>query len=262
MNTWQPTPWYAHDLGVPHTSQLGNSIPNDCGAGALVSVVRRYNPASALTVEQAYRAGVPQEEWGRGMMLFEVQRIMFAHDVPTVQRAGMSALDLIACLLAKKPVILLIDYAPFVDARLTQFTNFRGQHYVTVSGSDLSTFFVVDPYADSEHGRYRVPVEVLLQAWQTCSPPSVGIVPVKGLDFSNAPNPPEEGNEESYYQMVEQVKNGLIIRAEPSGTSKNLGILKKAETPRVYVTGKPVNGYIKLKDKPGWVWFALLKKCC
>jgi hypothetical protein len=258
MVIWKPSPFFARDLGVPHVSQLGNAVANDCGAGALVSVVRRYNPASALTVEQAYREGVPQAEWGRGMTLAEVQYVLAAHGVKTIQRhngnINSAALSgLIACLLEHKPVIMLILYAPLVDAGLTQFKNFTGNHYVTAIGSDLATVTILDPYADDEaHGTYQVPADVLMTAWGGCKPSWWSIVPQVGIGVGT---PPEPGG----YRMVASVTNGLRIRAEANGKSKDIGILLRAENPVVYVAGQPSGGYIKLRDRAGWVWYALLE---
>jgi hypothetical protein len=252
MVVWKPSPFFARDLGAPHVSQLGNAVANDCGAGVLVSVVRRYNPASTLTVEQAYREGVPQSEWGRGMTLAEVQWVMSKHGAPCIQRYPMTLLDLLDCLAGKKPVVMLIRYAPLVNAGLTQFTNFDGNHYVVAVGSDLAAVTILDPYADEAHGKYQVPGDVLMEAWSTCKPSRTAIVPVCAIGIII---PPEPGG----YRIVASVTNGLTIRAEASGKSKDIGILLRAGNPVVYVTGQPSGGYIKLRDRAGWVWYALLE---
>src|SRR5512136_908479 len=156
-------------LAVPYFSQVGdgaNQNTNDCGAAAGLMVLKAYNNALAMNVDQFYKAANPS---GQNQPLFigQVRAVLTANGVPTEYKVGFDETMLFNCIRQKKPVIVLFKYGTLVAKGLTQFVNFTGAHFSTAIGMDGKYIYLHDPYSTEKKGEARpIPIDVFWQAWK------------------------------------------------------------------------------------------------
>jgi hypothetical protein len=253
-------------LPVPHVSQIAPGAlmhNNDCGAASVLMVLRSYNLAKDMTVDQVYdqlypvgdaplHAGVPM-------------RSLALAGITNDWRADVHTHDMYDTLVMRCPIIALIHYAPLVDAGLTEKTGFRGAHFVVVIGMDIENIYIHDPYSLARGIALPVPVAVWNQAWTQCNLDGNSIcagifvtLPIRDLSVLSPVNNPGVGKYEMGIHNGVQV-NGLNVR---SGNGDNYPVVKtlwRATAPFVLVS-RVIGDRGLLADGSGWVYMAYLRK--
>jgi hypothetical protein len=175
-------------LPVPYCSQLGvgaDQNGNDCGAAAGLMVLKAHDKGLIMNVDQFYKeanpTGVNEPLW-----VGQVRQVLTTHTITTEYKAALDESMIFNCLRQRKPIIALIKYATLVDKGLTQFTNFRGAHFVVIVGMDAGYVYVHDPYATGTKGEARaIPIDTFWQAWKDAvldnNPDRAGFYPTLGI---------------------------------------------------------------------------------
>ncbi|MCS7011397.1 MAG: C39 family peptidase, partial [Anaerolineales bacterium] len=210
-----------HLLPVPYVSQMGpgaDTNRNDCGAACGLMVLKAYKPDISLTVDAFYRQANPN---GRDEALWvgQIRRVLSAYGIQTEYKGALTETVVFQLLLQKKPIIALIHYGTLVDRQLTQFTNFRGGHFVVIIGMDTHYIYVHDPYSTERRGEAAVyPISVFWQAWRDATrdfnPAFVGFYPTFGI----GEQPVEQDN--SLYRIritcnAQRVRSGPGVQYNP-----------------------------------------------
>jgi hypothetical protein len=219
-------------LGSPYFSQEGAGASdnnNDCGAAAGLMILKTYKPETEMTVNDFYKEANPGRH-DEALWVRQIRDVLSVHGIPTDYKYTFDDTMLLGCLRASKPVIALIKYARLVDAGLTEFTNFRGAHYVVIIGMDSGNIYVNDPYYDFPKGQASVyPIDIFWKAWADAvldtNPDRAGIVPQIGIGEFVPPDPPalykvkiiciaqrvRNGPGDNYDPPVDMLKNGTIV---------------------------------------------------
>jgi hypothetical protein len=245
-------------LPVSYVSQLGLDADyhsNDCGAASSLMLLRTYGLSKTETVNHFFDEAEPTGDVGLyvGVMQFE----MAERGLKNEWKGNLVRGDVFTYLSNKKPLLALIHYAPLVNAKVTQFTSFGLAHFITITGADLDSYFINDPYRNDGKTNVAVPITVFEQAWAQANidmnPVGGAIIPLLPIqDLSTLPPATDE-----YKLLV----NGLYVRSLPSGTSTLLRTIWKTITPTIHVLAETLNnGYVRLSDGSGWVWMAYIQK--
>jgi hypothetical protein len=166
---------------------------------------------------------------------------------------SLTLLDLFTNLVQKKPMIALIHYAALVDAGFTQKKDFRGSHFVVVTGVDIESVAIHDPYRDDGSGvNQPIPINTFMQAWSEATLdnnlPFCALVPQVAIcDLSIPP---------AAWIDYNIVPNGIYVHSGPAENTPILRIAWKGEILRIV---KVVGQYAQMTDG-NYVWFAYLKK--
>jgi hypothetical protein len=154
-------------LPVPWISQLTNgalAYHNDCGAAAGLMIARAYKPSITTTVDEFYR--MTGATGDRYLSAGEIAAVLARYGITTTWRTGQSLGALFETLTGRKPSIALINYGVLVDAGVTERSDFRGSHFVTVVGADIHTVYIHDPYWRTDRGeRLQLTPELFVSAW-------------------------------------------------------------------------------------------------
>jgi hypothetical protein len=175
-------------LPVPYFSQVGPGADancNDCGAAAGLMVLKAYNNALNMNVDQFYKSANPA---GQNMPLWigQIRAVLSANGVATEYKVAFDESMLFNCLRQRKPVIALFKYGTLVEKGLTQFTNFKGAHFSTIIGMDAGYVYVHDPYSTEKKGEARAfPIDTFWIAWKDSvldsNPDRAGFYPTLGI---------------------------------------------------------------------------------
>jgi hypothetical protein len=169
-------------LKVPYVSQkaLGaDQHNNDCGAACMSMMLKAFNLAKDLTVDELFDLIEPTGNIGLGAPSMAAKMKDLGLNTSWMYFPALG--DLFEKLQEGKPVIALIHYAPLVKNGFTEFKNFLGAHFVVIVGMDIARVYFQDPDRDDGVNLTAVPINVFLEAWKQCplddgNPPFMGIV--------------------------------------------------------------------------------------
>ncbi len=243
------------ELNVPYISQiLGGALShnNDCGPTSALMVAQAYNLATKMTVDQVYDAMQPAGD--TAIAAGQLQRWLASQGLKNIWKVGLLLHDLFDVLAERKPCILLIHYAPMVDAGITEKKTFRGAHFIVATGLDIEYAWIHDPYRTDWSGCHQpVKLSVFHDAWTQANldgnPTCCALIPEVGIcDLSVKENVPLE-------YIVN--KPGIIIRAAASQYSTLVRYAWQGEVLQLK-TIMPTNGYVPLVAG-GWAFLEYLK---
>jgi hypothetical protein len=182
-------------LTVKYVSQLMNGSlehNNDCGSASSLMLLNTYNLANGVTVDQFYNSIHPSGD--TALSAGEMQTKMASYGLKNTWKVGTTIENVYGLLRSKKPPLALIHYAPLVDAGVTEKTTFRGAHFLVITGLDLASVYVNDPYRTDGKTNVAVPVSVFEQAWRECSldgnPNNGAIIPIQPISDLSVVTPP------------------------------------------------------------------------
>jgi hypothetical protein len=161
---------------VPPVTQQGNGIANDCGAAKLEGIAEAFG-LPKKTVETVYREA-DTSGGTDGLTLTECQAWLTKQGISNYRATITAPRDLYQILYERRVVLALILYGPLVDAGLTEYANFRGNHYVNLISQDIANGYINDPYRSTAEAGHnlQIPLGVFFQAWAACNPAYQGIV--------------------------------------------------------------------------------------
>jgi hypothetical protein len=248
-------------LSVSYVPQLGTGAAehnNDCGSASTLMLLRTYGLAKTTTVDQLYNSMIPAGD--TALSFNTMQSKMASYGLKTEWRVDTTMEITFGFLKNKKPLLALIHYATLVDAGVTEKINFRGAHFLVITGIDLDYVFINDPYRTDNKTNIAVPIDIFEKAWKesildgnSSSSCVIPIIPIKDLSVVVPPIPPVN---DSYALTIK----GLNVRGGPSTNYPILRIIWQAQTPVIHCSGPITNGYIRLTDKSGYVFFSYLIK--
>lgn len=253
-----------NNLPVPYISQItpGALIHNnDCGAACALMVARTYNQAKDKTVDQIYDRIAPAGDIP--LSASGLQAALGYYGVKSLWMAGVHIHDMYDVLADWKPIIALIHYDPLVKAELTEKKSFRGAHFVVVTGMDIKSICIHDPYTTESGENLDVPIVVFEQAWSQCNldgnPDHAGIFMTLPIQDLTATIPVPVTNRYTFTVYNGVLVNGANVRSGPSQAYSFVKTIWRTETPFVYITR--ISGeYGQLADGTGWLFMGFFKK--
>ncbi len=239
-------------LPVPYASQILNgalSHNNDCGPTCALMLAQAYGLAKEKTVDQVY----DQIQTSGDVPLSAGQLRTWLRSVGLESEWEIFDIHLLFDrLVQKKPIIALIHYAPLVDAKLTEKTGFRGAHFVVVTGLDIESVAIHDPYRTNDSGTNQpIPIDTFTKAWQECAedgnPPFGGLTPRLPIQDLSKPAP-------AWIDYI-VVPGGIYIRTGPSENSPlaNPPIAWRGEILHIVEKTVGKTGYAKMANG-NYVW--------
>jgi hypothetical protein len=247
----------ANTLPVNNTSQILDGAlehHNDCGSASSLMLLKTYGLAKDMTVDQFYNLIIFSGDIA--LSVGGMQSKMSLLGLRTIWEVDMDMEFVYSTLRSRKPILALIHYAPLVDAGITEKKGFRGAHFLIITGIDLDSVFVNDPYRTDGKSNIAVPISVFEKAWDDCvldkNPVGGGIIPI--LPIQDLSVPLSVGD--AYTVTV----NGLTVRSSPTSASVSPRTIWKSAEPIIYCSGPVTNGYIQLTDKLGWVYCSYIRK--
>ena len=250
-------------LQVPFVSQVtpgAQEHNNDCGAASALMILRAYHLDIAETVDQLYNEIQPSGD--TALSIGGLQRVLAARRITNEYRVNVQLSDLFTLLVDNRPAIALIHYGALVDAKLTEFTGFRGAHFVVVIGMDVKFVYIHDPYSNIKGNTLQVPIPIFKQAMSQCGldgnptnacifiiPPIGDLSPVQptGTVYNWGKDP-----------VTGRDVQAVNVRSGPAITYPIAKILYK--TSGAITITQIQNGYAQLLDKSGWVYIAYFTK--
>jgi hypothetical protein len=243
-------------LPVPYFAQLGPSADehhNDCLAGSVAMLAGAYKrPNPPMTIDQIYNAMQPQGD----QALFISQGMVFlsSQGIQTDLAYLVQPHDLFDILYTRKPVIALIHYGTLVSAKLTQFVDFIGAHFVVVVGMDIENIFINDPYHTDGKGLVAIPITTMMMSWRDASlddnPQYSAIVP-------RLPITDLSGNTPKFTDYTVTV-NLMYVHSGPLESSPIVGTAAKGEIQHILNNSQSGN-YVQRTDGR-WLWLGFLIK--
>jgi len=250
-------------LKVPYVSQKApgaNQHNNDCGAACMSMVLKAFNLAIDVPVDELFNMIEPTGNIGLGAQDMAAKMVNLGLNASWISFPSQAAL--FETLQADKPVIALIHYEPLVKNGFSEFKNFIDAHYVVLTGMDIAKVFLQDPDRDDGKTITAVPIELFWEAWAQCprddgNPPFMGIVPDSPMmDLSSGRQPVGAGR---YILLA----NGANVHAEPNEASPQVPpyVIWKDPAPDLTVVTITTikNGYGH-RLEGGWVSMDLFKR--
>ena len=258
-------------LPVPYQSQElagAEAHFNDCGAASALMVAQAYNLSMSATVDQVFDTMEPSGD--NGLSIAQLQNWLAAQGIQNDLLKFPTPDSLFDQLTGHKPVVALIHYAPIVAAKLSQFVNFTGAHYIVLVGMDIDSIFIHDPYHSDGRGTYQpIPIAVMMQCWSQAildgdNPQYMGIVPKLAIQDLSKPAP-VTGKTYTVTQPAIYVR----VAASQTAVLFNPPTVAKGVILHL-VSSTPTNGYVQVADAVsstgakiaiagGWVWFGYLQ---
>jgi hypothetical protein len=253
-------------LQVAFVSQLGlgaDSHNNDCGAAGSLMLLKTYGLAKEVTVDQFFDLVEPAGD--NGLYVDSMQAAMEKYGLRNQWKIGLNRGDIFTTLSQYKPILSLIHYAPLVDAKVTQFTGFRGPHFVVITGIDLDYIYIHDPDRNDGKVNVQIPImayeEAMAQAYLDGNPTGGGIIPL--LPIQQIPVPPSPTGTPYVMAVVNGVQiQGINVRALPTSNSTLVKTLWRKVNPVtvVYIVAISADQlWGRLLDNSGWVYMPYLK---
>ena len=243
-------------LPVRYVSQITSGALehfNDCGSASALMLLTTYNLANGVTVDAFYNSIHPSGD--AALSAGDMQAKMSALGLVTDWKVDMTMEAVYGALRNRKPLIALIHYGSLVDAGVTEKSGFKEAHFLVVTGIDLESVYVNDPYRTDNLTNIAVPISVFELAWSKCylehNPNGGALIPRLPIQDLSIIIPGDK------YELT---VNGINVRAEPSSISAFVRTIWKSNEPTIYASGKVVNGYIRLADLTGWVYSAYLRR--
>ncbi len=224
-------------LDVPFVSQEdadSRKYHKDCGAACGLMFLKAYSRSPrGFTVDKFYDQVNPDKD--DGLTLDQIKGVLGNNALQANKRTGMTIGDLSKRLQEQKPVLLLVQYKPFVDAGLT--TN-KGNfaHFLVVFGMDDETepgktyFYVRDP-ENIKNKITRVERKILFDAWnqKRCA----GLYPADPIPDPNSLSAITEDPSIPLlarpYKIKVTFKGGINIRSDSNSRAEVAGELKLGE---------------------------------
>jgi hypothetical protein len=218
-------------LDVPFVSQEdadSRKYHKDCGAACGLMFLKAYSKSpKGFTVDKFYDQVNPDKD--DGLTIDQIKGVLGINSLQAIKRTGMTIGELSKRLQEQKPVLLLVQYKPFVDAGLT--TN-KGSfaHFLVVYGLDDETepdktyFYVRDP-ENIKNKTTKVERKVLFDAWNQLR--CVGLYPAEPIP--DAASPKEIAKDPSVnllpkpYRVKVIFKRGINIRSDSTIKSEIVG---------------------------------------
>jgi hypothetical protein len=250
-------------LKVPYVSQKApgsNLHHNDCGPACMSMILKAFNLAMNVTVDELYNAINPTSDVALSASALRAK--LEDIGLQTSWNEFVLPGKLYETLQESKPVIALIHYGTLVTKGYTQFTNFKEGHFVVLAGMDIANIFMLDPNRDDGVTVMAVPIDIFYQAWGKChldngNPDFCGIVPdVAITDLSQGEQP---GAGAGKYVLT---VNGAYVHAEPSEDSPKVPptiIWRVHQGNETVVTITEVENKYGHRLEGGWVSMDLLK---
>jgi hypothetical protein len=243
-------------LPVPYISQIAPGAlkhNNDCGPTSSMMTLNAYKLALGVTVDDFYDSLQPSGD--AAISVAQLQTGMLNYGLKNEWKVDLTPNLIYSYLSVGRPMIALTHYAPLVDAHLTQKTNFRGAHFVVLTGIDVKGVSMKDPYRDDGVMDVEVPLAVWMQAWKEANldgnPQYGAIIPLLPIqDLSNVPPTPT-----AKPCTLAVGINGINVRSQPTSASTLVRTIWRsgANTPVFYVDG--VSGeWSHLRDGGGYVF--------
>jgi hypothetical protein len=258
------TPIVPPVLKVPPVQQIGpdaNEHNSDCAIIAL-SLLWAYKLAQGMTPNAFYNFINPVGDGGldEGAVEAEVERL----GLPVTWKVGLSMGDVFNYLSANRPMMALIHYGPLVTAKLTQFSDFTGGHFVAVVGIDTYNVYIIDPYHSDGLGQIAVPLDVWHEAWGLAhldgGNPDFGAM-ICDLPIQDLSKPAPQ-----YPQYMVSVTGGSTanVRNGPLDSSAILGYIANGQVVSVDMVDSfhGRSHFLARSGFPagGWIWSAYLVK--
>jgi len=252
-------------LPVPGNSQI---LPgalqhgNDCGATSALDVTQGYNLDKDKTVDQVYNEIYPAGD--APLSATSLVNYLVKKGIPSEWKPEFRLKDLYESLVNKMPAILLIHYAPLVDAGLTERTGFKGAHFVVAVGMDIRFVYINDPYRTTNLYGTEIPMTTMLQAWGQCyldgNPNNGAVITKIPLQDLSPVQPPVPMGTVYKWAIVNGVQiNGAHVRSGPATAYPIVKDIWRTTTPLITIT-TVTGGYGRLSDKSGWVSLSLFVK--
>lgn len=254
----QPEGGYMNVLNVKYVSQIMSGAlehNNDCASASALMLLKTYNLANTITVDQFYNSICPSGDVA--LSAGSIQTKMASYGLKTDWFVNTTVDAVYSYLRNHKPILALIHYAPLVTAGVTEKKSFLGAHFLLITGIDLDFVYVNDPYRDDGKINIAVPIFVFEQAWKCGvdgNPDGGCVVPkLKIQDLSV----PDVFIGEEYYLVV----NGLNLRSGPGSNYPLVRTIWKSTEPVISVKAETLsNGYVAMSNGTGYVWFEYLRK--
>ena len=252
-------------LPVPGNSQI---VPgalehnNDCGAASDLDITQGYMLDKNKTVDEVYNNIYPAGD--APLSATALLKYLASKGIPSEWRPECQLKDLYESLVNKMPAILLIHYAPLVDAGLTEKKGFRGAHFIVVVGLDIKNMYINDPYRTMELYGKEIPLTVMLQAWGQCyldgNPNNGAILAKISLQDLSPIQPPLPMGTVYKWGTINGVPiNGANVRSGPASSYSIVKTIWRTDMPLITII-TVTNGYGRLPDKSGWVSMSLFVK--
>lgn len=252
-------------LPVPGNSQIlpgALQHSNDCGSASCLDITQGYSLDKDKTVDQVYNEIYPE---GDGpLTATNLVNYLTKKGIASEWKPEFRLKDLYESLVNKMPAILLIHYAPLVEAGLTEKKGFSGAHFVVAVGMDIRFMYINDPYRTTELYGKEIPLTVMLQAWGQCyldGNPNNGAVVTKIplQNLSQTPPPLPFGTVYKWGTVNGIIINGAHVRSGPATSYPIVKDIWRTTTPLITITTVS-GGYGRLADKTGWVSLSLFVK--
>lgn len=177
-------------LDIPFISQLNNSTRNDCGAACLASLVGLPLDDLLARIKHPPNAPLSVQNIQDGLRHFGLHgKYTRPLTLPAIREA----------LAERQPVICLVHYGVLPEA--VRLTDFRGAHWVLITGQDETDFFVHDPLSPAE-GHRRWPAAALddaLRSRNTSNLPQQGVIVARAFPVANE-------NVLAFHNLAQQVR--------------------------------------------------------
>lgn len=252
-------------LPVVYVSQLMSGAiehHNDCGSASSLMLLRTYKLATWVTVDQFYNSIVPQGDVA--LSAGSMQTKMASYGLKNEWKVGTTMEQIFGFLRNRRPVLALIHYAPLVNAGLTEKKTFLGAHFIVITGIDLDSAFINDPYRTDGKTNIAIPLGIFEKAWSDCiidGNPTGGCI-VPKLAIQDLSVTPPVYSDEYLYAIVNGTQiNGINVRSGAGSNYELVETLWRSTTPIIRATTISTSGdWIQLTNKSGWVYLPYLKK--
>jgi len=175
-------------LNVPYASQLAPDAMkynNDCGA-ASADMLIEYFSGLKVTPDELYEKITKTDRY---LYANELKTLLQGYHIPSFWKEGLGLSDLKAAIDAGRPMTVLVNYGPLVDAGVTEKTNFRGGHFMNVIGYGNGQVIVHDPYQLDGGAGLVLDERLFMNSWQSChyqnNPNGGAVIPMISRDGDN-----------------------------------------------------------------------------
>lgn len=252
-------------LLVPHVSQITEgalSHNNDCGAACTMMIIKAYGLGKEMSVDNLYNELNPSGDVA--LSAGTLQTFLAKYGIKNTWAINLTLTSLFESLSAGRPSIALVNYAPLVDAGLTEKSTFRGAHFIVVVGIDIQYVYVQDPYTITKGILLPVPHDVFRKMWAQCvvdgNPVGGAITMNFAIKDLSVPIEDPLAKTPGKYTFGKDATGrdvlAVYVRAGAGQTYSTLGVLTKAAYPTITID-KVSNGYGRLSDTKfagGWVY--------
>jgi hypothetical protein len=234
-------------LPVPYVSQLGigaDAHRNDCGAAAVIMLLRAYLGTVMMPDEFYARFNIPGDAY---LSIPQMRNAMGSLGLLTDMRASMALQDIFNTISTGKPLIVLFRYRILSAAGLTERA-FEGPHFAVAVGMDCKYIYLHDPlYTNPVVGEaHPYPLDLFWQAWKEVAndpanpnPERAAIIPVSAIGFRLT-------------RKAKITAQSLYVRSKPSVDGAVVGTLKQNDLVEIR---REISGWGEIGDNR-WISLA------